>query len=151
LTTVDLWVVDRHFFRAIPGPAFTFAPDDVVHFLSLEPGTFRVWNLPIQGASYRGQPDNYLMHFDIAQAGGEHSTPLLHYVEYLGAGECSYVDWENLAQHRQFLNAANIRFLLASAPVGGFPLAYRGPSGLVFENPDALPRAYLVPEAIVAT
>lgn len=152
VTVVDLWIVDRHFFRTVPPPEATFAADDVVRFLQAQPGPYRVWTLPA-GAVYRGQVDDYLMHFDIEQAGGEHGNQLQRYNQYAGAGEEVYVDWHNFLQFPQFMAAANVRYIIAGQPVGleeaGFREAYRG-SAVVYENPAALPRAYLVPEVVVA-
>ncbi|HYE90635.1 MAG TPA: YfhO family protein, partial [Terriglobales bacterium] len=158
VTVVDLWLIDRRFFETRESPDETFAADGVVRFLQSQPQPSRVWVLPLGGgAGYRREP-NYLMRFDIAQAGGEHGNQLQRYNEFVGAGEETYVDWHNFlaglvdptrAHMLQFLDAANIRYLIAAVPVGGpFPVVYSGPDGVVLENPSALPRAWLVGDAV---
>ena len=150
LTVVDLWIVDKRFLYTIPPPDQWFARDDVAEFVMSQPGRDRVWVLPVPaGRTYR--QGNYLMRFDIDQAGGEHGNQLQQYNEYVGAGEQTYVDWHNLLQHPQFLNAANIRYIIAGVQLQGvpWPVAHQG-SAIVYENPDALPRAYLVNDVRIA-
>ncbi len=172
LTVVDLWVVDRRFFETVPSPEEMFAADDVAEFLRSQPGRNRVWVLPFPGGYvYRGNAGNYLMGFDVDQAGGEHGNQLQRWNQYLGAGTESYVDWhnfwtdpENLAsqvvdtpegQALAFrsaggaLEAANIRYVVSGVPLVNPRLreVHRG-SALVYENTAALPRAYLVPQVV---
>lgn len=151
LTVTDLWVVDRRFFATVPPPAEMFARDDVATFLVSQPGRDRVWTLPFPAGSVYRDHGNYLMLFGIDQAGGEHGNQLQRYNEYVGAGEETYVDWHNFLQHPAFLNAANVRYIIAGQPLQGvgLPEVHRG-SAVVYENPDALPRAYLVHEVVVA-
>ena len=151
VTVADLWIVDRRFFHTVPPPEEMFAPDQVASFLMEQPGEFRVWSLPFPaGRTYR--QGNYLSRFDIAQAGGEHGNQLQRYNEYVGAGEETYVDWHNFLRHPVFLDAANVRFLVTGTPmdIRGYREVHRGRRGIVYENPRALPRAYLVPEVAVA-
>ena len=168
LTVADLWIVDRRFFRTVPEPSVMMAPDDVVDFLARQPGPFRVWSLPalVPGQqAYGGGLKNYLMRFDIPQAGGEHGNQLQPYNEYVGAGETTYVDWHNFLADLQglidpsiqganpspnFLAAANIRYIVSTVRLPGLPLAYSGRTGLVYEVPQALPHAYLVGSVVVA-
>ncbi|HEX2092016.1 MAG TPA: hypothetical protein VHG28_06415 [Longimicrobiaceae bacterium] len=150
-TVVDLWVVDRKFFQTVPPPDEMFAADDVADFLRSRPGRDRVWVLPFPpGAVYRGQPGNYLMRFDVDQAGGEHGNQLQRYNQYAGAGREVYTDWHNFLGSPVFLNAANIRYLVAGVEFQDPRLreVHRG-SALVYENLGALPRAYLVPSVVV--
>lgn len=149
ITVVDLWIVDRNFFDTVPPPDVLYAADDVADFLRSQPGRDRVWVFPA-GAVYRGATGNYLMHFDIDQAGGEHGNHIQRWGEYVGAGEQTYIDWQNFIQYPVFLHAANIRYLVAGVELQS-PLlreVYRG-SALVYENPLALPRAYLVGNVVV--
>jgi hypothetical protein len=142
----DQWIIGKRFLHTVPPAAEIFAPDDVVGFLRAQPGPFRVWNLP--GAPYR-QHDNFLMLYGIEQAGGEHGNQLQRWNELAGAGEDVYVDWHNFYESPAFLDAANIRYLLSRVEIGGPGLVevHRG-SALVYENTGALPRAYLVSEAV---
>ncbi|HEX2202895.1 MAG TPA: YfhO family protein [Longimicrobium sp.] len=150
VTTADLWVMGKKFFQTVPGPEEMYAADDVVGFLQSQQaqGPFRVWPLPQQ--SNWPPLRNYPMHFGIEQAGGEHGNQLQRYNQFVGAGEQVFVDWHNLGADPRFLDADNVRFLITSAPIEGVPFlreVHRG-SALVYENANALPRAWLVGEAI---
>jgi Bacterial membrane protein YfhO len=162
VTVADLWVMDRNFFRTVESPEVMFAEDDVAGFLASQRGRDRVWVLPVPAqAVYRGQINNYLMRFGIDQAAGEHGNQLQRWNQLLGAGEQSYVDYHDFLQHPAIQRAANIRWIVAGVelPPGmkaeGIELparlreVHRG-SAIVYENPDALPRAYLVPTAVTA-
>ncbi|MGH7457590.1 MAG: YfhO family protein [Longimicrobiaceae bacterium] len=148
-TTADLWIVGKRFLHTIPPPSQTFAADDVARFLDSQPDPFRVWVLPFPaGTAYRNHGD-YLMLFDVEQAGGEHGNQLQRYNEFVGAGEDVYVDWHNFLQYPVFLNLANIRYIVSGVELQGLPEVHRG-SALVYQNPGSLPRAWLVPEVVVA-
>lgn len=152
LTVVDLWIVDRKFFETVPPPEEMFAPDDVANFLRSRPGRDRVWTLPFPaGAVYRGNVGNYLMSFDVDQAGGEHGNQLQRWNEFVGAGKEVYVDWHNFMESPAFLDAGNVRYIVSGVEFQDPRLreVHRG-SALVYENLGALPRAYLVP-AVVST
>ena len=165
ITVVDLWIVDRDFFDTVPPPDEMFAADDVVDFLAAAGEGDRVWHLPFpSGMVYRGVAGNYLMHFGIDQAGGEHGNQLQRWNEYLGAGQDTYVDWHNFLQNPRvvgtpeggqaigfdsepgFMEAANIRYVISGVPLAHTNLrqVHVG-SAFVYENEAALPRAYLVP------
>jgi hypothetical protein len=153
LTVADLWIVDRKFFETVPPPEEMFAADDVAQFLRSRPGRDRVWVLPFPpGAVYRGQAGNYLMHFDVDQAGGEHGNQLQRFNQYAGTSEQTYVDWHNFLEHPVFMDAANIRYIVAGVEFQDPRLreVHRG-SALVYENLGALPRAWLVPEVVTTT
>jgi hypothetical protein len=85
----------------------------------------------------------------IEQAGGEHGNQLQRWNEYVGAGRETYVDWHNFMQDPRFMDAANVRYLISAAPleVPWLREAHRG-NALVYENLNALPRAFLVPQVI---
>ena len=162
-TVADLWIIDRQFYQVTQPPSVEFRADGVADYLSREVGHGRVWNLPplAQLPAYHG-PTNYLMRFDVPQITGEHGNQLQRWNEYLGAGENVYTDLHNvLDELRRFatsngvaptplLNAAAVGFVVARADVGlPWPIAFQDGSGVVYANPGALPRAYLVPEARV--
>ncbi|MEJ2502951.1 MAG: YfhO family protein [Gemmatimonadota bacterium] len=164
LVVGDLWIVDRRFFETVPPPQAMFAPDGVVETLEAEPGVFRVWVLPIGAGGnqpYRNHT-NYLMHFDIEQAGGEHGNHIQRWGEFVGAGEATYVDWHNFLADLQglveqpgqtranFLAAANVRYIVSTALLPGLREVYRGSEALVYEVPSALPRAWLASEVELA-
>ena len=168
LTVTDLWIVDRRFFRTVDAPRIMMAPDEVVEFLRGQPERFRVWSLPpmVPGQQeYGGGLRNYLMRFDIDQAGGEHGNQLQSYNQYVGAGETTYVDWHNFMADLQglvdpsiptanprpnFLAGANVRYIVSTIPLPGLPERFRGRTGIVYEVEDALPRAFLVGSAVTA-
>jgi hypothetical protein len=168
LALVDLWIVDRRFFEVVDAPAIMMAPDDVVNFLQQQPDPFRIWVLPgeVQGQqAYAGGLRNYPTLFGIHMAGGEHGNQLQRYNEFVGAGTVTYVDWHNFLADLQgmidpaipgaharpnFLAAANIRYIVATVLLPGLQEAYRGRTGVVYEVPQALPRAYLVHHVVVA-
>lgn len=145
-TVADLWVIDRKFFETREPPSEAFAPDRVVDTLQGLEGPFRVWVLPLQAPAGYAQLPDYLMHYDVEMAGGEHGNQLQRYNQFIGAGEQTYVDWSNFLELGKFMDAANVRYLIAGVPLGGVPwrtiLAERGAT--IFENTDALPRAWLV-------
>ncbi|MGH7474682.1 MAG: YfhO family protein [Longimicrobiales bacterium] len=151
LTVIDLWVVGRPFFQTTDPPERLYAADHVVQHLRSQPADDRIWAIPPgvvpPEAAYPRAATNYLMHWDVRQAGGEHGNQLQRWNEYVGAGQERYVDWHNLIQHPVFLDAANIRWLVLAAELDSPALreANRGPLGIVYENLTALPRAYLVP------
>jgi hypothetical protein len=109
-----------------------------------------VWVLPMPPENvYRGQVGNYLMAFGVDQAAGEHPNPLQRWYQFMGAGQQSYVDYHNFIERPAFMRAGNIRWIVTGMELQGLRLAHRGSSN-VYENPDALPRAYLVPAAVHA-
>jgi hypothetical protein len=163
LTVVDLSIVGRQFLLLQPPPDQLFAADDVVGFLrTREPG--RVWVFPFpeedRSARYLGNRvfgvrSNYLMHFGLRQAGGEHGNQLQRWNDYVGVDRSNLIDWHNFVERPSFLNAAGIRYIVSGVEmqlvdvaerrgVEGMRQAYRG-SAFVYENADALPRAALVP------
>jgi hypothetical protein len=155
VTTADLWVIGKRFLHTVPPPRVWFQPDDVVHVLPPTPGSDRVWVLPV-GPQYRGS-GNYLMAQGLEQAGGEHPNPLQRWYEFVGEGVGHYVNWSNfLGESPAFRRAANIRYIISMVQLEGAPqfegvrLIHGGPSALVYEDPGALPRAYVVGTVRVA-
>jgi hypothetical protein len=167
LTLVDLWVVTRKFFQTVAPPDEIYAPDDVVQYLRSQGNTDRVWVFPYGNqAVYHGFDQignnriplrNYLMHFGIEQAGGEHGNQLERFNQFAGAGAKVYVDWHNFAASPAFMSAANVRYIISGVQLELFDSAnqpgrksmeevYRGPSAIVYRNNITLPRAFVVPE-----
>lgn len=145
LTVADLWIIDTRFFHTVPSPDQVFARDGVAEHLLSQPDRDRVWVLPFPAGRVYRNHGNYLMRFDIDQAGGEHGNQLQQYNEYVGAGERTYVDWHNFLEHSQFIDAANVRYIITQAELQGvpWPEVHRS-RAIIYENPNALPRAYLV-------
>jgi hypothetical protein len=168
VTVADLWVVGRKFFHTVDPPEAIFAADDVIQFLRAQPQPNRVWTFPYP-EHYRGAGTyggNFPMLFGIEQVGGEHPNMLQRWVEFVGPGTRTYIDWHNLIEDPQvvstaegqaigfrsrpgFLEAANVRYIVSMAPLAHPALreVHRG-SALVYEHTGALSRAFLVPEVI---
>ncbi len=150
VTVADLWIIDRNFFRTVPDPEVTVAADEVATFLAAQPKPFRVFDL------YQPQ-DNYLNRFGIELVAGHHPNMLQRYAEFLGAGESSYTDFHNVLGDPRFLALSNARYLVTGRRVDAPFLTpvfegrtRSGGTAVVYEYPDVLPRAYLVPTAIRA-
>lgn len=170
LTLGDLWIVTRQFFQTVSTPAEVYAPDDVVQFLQSQGDVGRVWVFPFGNqAVYRGMEQignnriplrNYLMHFGIEQAGGEHGNQLERFNQYAGKGEKVYVDWHNFTGWPAFMSGANVRYIVSglqlqmfsgdtTKPSKDIEEVYRGRTAIVYRNNLALPRAYVVPDVRV--
>lgn len=168
VTLTDLWVVTRKFFQVVQPPEEIYAADDVVEYLRSQRDSSRVWVFPFGGqAVYHGMEQvgdnriplrNYLMHFGIEQAGGEHGNQLDRWNKYAGAGEKVYVDWHNFLSNPQFRSAANIRYIISGVDLGIPPgdtaaihmeEVYRGTTSILYRNNLVLPRAYIVPSVQV--
>jgi hypothetical protein len=150
VTVVDLLIVDRPFFSTTEAPDTMFARDALITYLVSQPQPNRVWILPAQG----GNESNVLMLFKVHQAGGEHGNQLQRYNEYVGAGKETYIDWSNFIDKSAFVNAANVKYLISRVDLkvsGADTLVlrerHRG-GGWVYENLKALPRAYVIENAI---
>ncbi|HEX6751725.1 MAG TPA: YfhO family protein [Longimicrobium sp.] len=150
VVTLDLWSLGRKFFYTIPGPGEIYAADEVVGFLQTQPGPYRIFPLP---GGWPGYPlgRDYPMLFSIDQAGGEHGNQLRRYNEFVGPGQGIEPDYHNFADPR-FLAADNVRFIVSPQLLNmeGLREAFRGQSAVVYENTQAMPRAWIVGEAIRA-
>jgi hypothetical protein len=152
ITVADLMVVNRKFFSTVDSPDTMFAQDGLIAFFVNAPKPDRLWIFP----SKDGKESNVFMLFGVEQAGGEHGNQLQRYNEYVGQGTTTYIDWHNMIEKSNFVNAANIRYLVSRAEI---PLTakdtlvmrerHRG-GGFVYENLKAMPRAYVV-DSVVAT
>jgi hypothetical protein len=155
LTVTDLWIIGQRFLHTVPPPRVWFQADDVIHALRSQPGQDRVWVLPV-GPQYHGS-GNYLMLHGLDQAGGEHPNPLQRWYEYVGEGEGHYVNWSHfLGESPTYRQAANIRWIVSlvglegAEQFAGVRLVHGGPSALIYEDPAALPRTYLVGDVRVS-
>lgn len=147
VTVADLWIIDKKFFQTVPAPEVILAPDDIANFLASQQGPFRVFDL------YQPQ-DNYLNRFGVELVAGHHPNMLQSYNEFLGAGQTSYTDYHNVLSDPRFLALANARYLVTDQQVQASFLTpvfqgrtRSGGMATVYENTQALPRAFLVPTA----
>lgn len=167
LVVVDLWIVGKQFFTTAPATDELFPADDVVLFLKSQPEPFRVWALPFQ-PSY-GPSRNYLLLHGIDQIAGYHGNQLERVNWLLGRGQGEMVDYHNLTKgipaaagdstNPAVLAISNVRYLITAYNIesptlrrvfSGAPMQYQGTpfQWSVFENTLALPRAYVVGEAL---
>ncbi|MGD8870407.1 MAG: YfhO family protein [Gemmatimonadota bacterium] len=147
IVVTDLWVIDRRFIEAIPGPDQVFPRDEIVEFLSTQDGPFRTFVLPDL------PQDDYLTLFDLEIVGGEHGNQLQAYNEFLGTSGASYTDFSNM-NNPVFLALANARYVLTQQNVQSpiFEPVFQGRtrngrSAIVYRNTTALPRAFVVAAA----
>ncbi|MDB4915540.1 MAG: putative rane protein [Gemmatimonadetes bacterium] len=163
-TASDLLLIDRHFITTEGAPDTVFAEDDVVHYLKGHtPG--RVWVFPFpedaKAAHYIangrfGPRSDYLMHFGIAQAGGEHGNQLYRWNQLVGiAKNGNVLDWHNFVEYPAIMEAASIRYILSGVQLQlydmktkqgmpGIKEVHNG-SAFIYVNNRALGRAQLVP------
>lgn len=144
IVVADLWVIDRRFVEAIPGPDQIFPRDEIVDFLSMQEGPFRTFVLPDL------PQDDYLTLFDLEIVGGEHGNQLQTYNEFLGTSGSSYTDFSNMS-NPTFLALANARYVVTQQAIESpiFQPVFRGRtrngrSAIVYRNTTALPRAFVV-------
>src|SRR5207237_617249 len=89
---------------------------------------------------------DYLMHFGIAQVGGEHGNQVERWNELLGVDNNNRVDWHNLVERPSFLNALGARYIVSGIELGlvditqkqaatGIEQIYKG-SAFVYLNHD---------------
>jgi hypothetical protein len=139
LLLFDLVSIDSRFVRTVDPAARFYAKDEIVEYLSLDEGIFRVYPY-----DYRPN-DDYLMLFDIQNVGGHHGNQLRKYQEFLGGGETVMFYAPNL-QYKNFLDLLNVKYIIASKqiPAPGLPMVYSGSAYNIYLNETALPRAFLV-------
>jgi hypothetical protein len=150
VTTADLWIIGKKFLYTLPGPAEQFAEDDVTSFLLNQRGPFRVWPLP--GGSAWPREIDYPMLYRIEQAGGEHGNQLQRYLEFVGPGPATTPSYDNLKGDPRFLAAGDVRYVVISSEVQAPMLreVFRGQNAIVYQNTEALGRAWLVGDVILA-
>jgi hypothetical protein len=169
VTAGDLLTIDRHFIRMQAPPTRAFAEDDVVKYLRTHtPG--RVWVFPFPdqpkaphylGNGLFGPRSDYLMHFGIMQAGGEHGNQLYRWNQLVGIGKGgNLLDWHNFVEYPAIMEAAGIRYIVSGVRlqlydvklktgIRGIRQAYRG-SAFIYVDDRALSRATLVPSVRAA-
>ncbi|HEX9106721.1 MAG TPA: YfhO family protein, partial [Longimicrobiales bacterium] len=152
LAALDLYRVDRPFIRATelvdasPDYATIFAPNDVVAFLQRRQQAgevFRALDLaPMLQGGGGGNNLNWLAQYGIEQLGGHHPNELGRYRDLIGGEMPANLQLSNF----RLLDLTNTAYVVTPQPLQGFPypVAYQGASGVVYRNPNVLPRAFLV-------
>jgi hypothetical protein len=160
LAALDLYRVDRPFVRATAlmnrsaeraTPLFT--ADASIQFLQRTRdagGIFRVLDLaPFmgQGSTYGPLMSNALAVHGLEQAAGHHGNELAAYKQLVGDDAASNV----LQTDLRLADLLNVEYMVApqAVQIPGYEQVFAGGSGVVYRNPDALPRAFLVGEAEV--
>jgi hypothetical protein len=160
LAALDLYRVDRPFVRAtvlmnrsVERATPLFTPDASITYLQQlrdAGGVFRVLDLAPymgQGSTYGPLMSNALAVHGLEQAAGHHGNELAAYRQLVNDDVASNV----LQTDLRLANLLNIEYMVAPQPVQipGYEQVYAGGAAVVYRNPDALPRAFLVGETEV--
>jgi len=171
LLIIDLWIVD---FKIInPQPAADekvfFQKTNTVKFLDKQEGQFRIF--PVKIGQPGEKPDNWWMYFKLQNIYGYHAAKIKAYQEtmtelnfpqnYLmkflaqgvdekGQRKIQVKKPEQIPPHQlygdqNFLNMMNAKYLISQYPIPdtSCQLIHRG-DNLIYENKNALPRAFFV-------
>ncbi len=164
LVLIDTWRVDKKFLETVPPADKYYAEDDVIKFLKQDQSVHRVFAFP----RHYPQGSGKLFFLNgIQDVGGQAPNPPARYQEYIGAGGSVMFNPTNLLVYRQLLNLLNTKYIVAmnipqdlsmydshtrnqfkqlDAYFSSYKLAFRGRRHSVYENPQMVPRAFLVPE-----
>ncbi len=161
ITLIDQLPLVAKYLPTSPGPKIYYAADDVVRFINKDKGVFRVFPTPW----YEHTTDLYLLYHNIQSAGGYIANPMQRYQEFIGAGTSVMFNPLNLIQYPKFLDMLNIKYIIApNLPddisrydmqsqraimeikdyLSRFNLKFMARRYSVYENENALPRAYVV-------
>lgn len=148
VTVADLWIVDHRILEPVLGPRVESRReserDDIVTFLESRAGegAFRI--VPVQDFQ-----SNRYAGFAIASLGGYHAAKPRLVQDYLDRG-AHFAPLQSLLggqgwREDAFWNVANVRYVVVpgTLPEGSPLVPVHQGSQVVFENPNALPRASL--------
>jgi hypothetical protein len=151
----------RKYIPEAPAPDKYYAADDITRYLKKDRTIFRVFPTPW----YEHTTDLYLLYHDIQSAGGYIPNPLRRYQEFIGAGQSVMFNPSNLIQYPAFIDLLNLKYIIAPTLPGDvsqydpqtqrtieqiraylsrYNPVFAGRRYTVYENPSAIPRAYLV-------
>lgn len=153
---IDLWGVDR---RYLGSEQFSPQPDTETQIPNTQvdqfvkekvdeaggPGRFRVF--PLQ-TPYSGNPfSNAISSYHYQSVGGYHGAKLQRYQDYID----HILRSSRRGPNENALDLMNTRYIIAGQQLPGTNVAYRDQetSTMVLENPDAVPRGFLVGETEV--
>ncbi|MGD8979818.1 MAG: YfhO family protein [candidate division WOR-3 bacterium] len=166
MALVDQITLVSKFLPKAPAPSKYYTADDITRFMKNDASIFRVFPTPW----YEHTTDSYLLYHDIQSAGGYVPNPLKRYQEFIGAGQSVMFTPSNLIQHPKFLDLLNAKYIIAPtlptdisqyAPqtqrtiqqirtyLSRFTPVFVGHRYTLYENQNALPRAYMVHEYAV--
>ncbi len=146
VTALDGFTAAQPFVLASPPASQVFAADSVVQVLQRDSSLFRV--LPVPGTSYG---DNYLMTHRLRSSLGYNGQELQRYDELMGGKN----QWQNLGNPNLW-KVTGIKYILTAQPIAAAQLAlvagpltsYEGQPTYVYRFANALPYAFVVPEAV---
>jgi hypothetical protein len=140
VVVIDLWLEESKFIQTVAPPQVYFRADEVTEVIRPDTSLYRVF-------PYQYRNDNYPMLFGIQSVAGEHGNQLQRYNEFLGAGKRSMVDYHNIISSLNFLNLANVKYMVARQPIShpAFREIHRG-NFYIYENLQVMPRALVVPK-----
>ena len=146
IVTIDGFTAAQPFVLSSPPASQVFPADSVVQVLKRDTTLFRV--LPVPGTSYG---DNYFMTHRLRSSLGYNGQELQRYDELMGGKN----QWQNLGNPNLW-KVTGIRYILTAQPIAAPQLAlvsgpvssYEGQPTYVYRFANALPYAFLVPEAV---
>ncbi len=152
LVALDLWSVERHYWRFSPRADTIFADDEIVRFLKEQPQPARVIALPLSDNMAGHDPfimGDALMHHEIRGVLGYHGNELGRYQELYGKAE----GMQSVA-NPNFWSLTNARFFYTNTPQSPFQGAklvagpVRNAAGTMtylYELPGEHPAAWVAP------
>ena len=160
LFLLEMWPVERRFVKIVPTPDVYFAPDEVVNFIKLDTGKFRVFPL-----RYQHDKDGLLMINGIENIGGYGGNPPKLYQKYIGAEKTVLFQPMALIRNPHLIDLLNVKYLIdvplpedfSKYPqnvrqqlvywqnfLSRFEMVYQGKNYVIYNNPYACERVYLV-------
>jgi len=148
---IDLWGVDR---RYLGSEQFSSQPDTETQIPNTRvdqfvkdkvqasggPGRFRVF--PLQTPYSRNPFSNAVSSYHYQSVGGYHGAKLQRYQDYID----HILKLSRRGPNENALDLMNTRYIIARQQLPGTSVAYRDQESgtMVLENPDAVPRGFLV-------
>ncbi len=155
VVTLDLWSVERHYWRFSEPAATLYAEDDIIRYLKSQEQPARVIALPLSDNMAPHDPflaGDALMHHRIRGVLGYHGNELGRYQQLYGKEE----GYQSIA-NPNFWALTNSRFFYTNAPtlpfqgaklVAGPVRNAAGSMTYLFELPGANPAAWVAPLAV---
>lgn len=157
IVAIDLWSVERLYFRFSPPASVTFAADSTIAYIKAQPEPGRVLQFVSRRESGRDPflGGDALMSHRIRTVLGYHGNELGNY-QKLGGGAPQYP----MIVNPNFWQLMNVRWILTDADSLGVPTLKKvagpvtnayGTSVYLFELTDAHPAAWVTPAIVKAT
>ncbi len=159
VVVLDLWSIERLYWRFSPPASTIYAGDPIVSFLKTQTDSGRVYAIPFQQPEAPHDPflqGDALMGHGIRQIGGYHGNELGRYQRVYGISPDEMIQ---RIGNPSFWRLANMRFLLTNAPelpLDGFRRVLgpvrnaAGSTEYLFQLPGDNPPAWVAPIAVKA-